>query len=148
VITAPEPHSLSGLKLCWETRLLAGSKRPIYVILMSPFSNEERLTQALDHGADDILRNPPAPDELYARLRAAERVGRMQRELIRLAVTDALTGMYNRCGFFEQTAQPCLNAESGTPLCAVMADIDYFKRINDAHGHDAGDKRSLRLRMN
>ncbi len=140
LITATEPRSISGLELCWETRLVAGSQRPIYVILMSASTSEARLTQALDHGADDILHNPPAPDELYARLRAAERVGSMQRELIRLAVTDSLTGMYNRRGFFEQVTQPCENAEKGAPLCAIMADIDYFKRINDAHGHDAGDK--------
>ncbi len=140
VITAPEPHSMSGLELCWETRLVAGSQRPIYVILMSAFASEDRLAVALDHGADDILNNPPGADELYARLRAAERFGHMQRELIRLAVTDSLTGMFNRRGFFEQTVQPCLRAEKGTPLCAIMADIDYFKRINDEHGHDAGDK--------
>lgn len=139
VITAPEPHSLSGLELCWEARLVAGSQRPIYVILMSPSTSEDRLAVALDHGADDILNNPPAADELYARLRAAERVGHMQRELIRLAVTDSLTGMYNRRGFFEHAMQACQHAESGTPLCAIMADIDYFKRINDQHGHDAGD---------
>ena len=64
----------------------------------------------------------------------------MQRELIRLAVTDSLTGMFNRRGFFEQALQPCRRAEEGTPLCAIMADIDYFKRINDEHGRDAGDK--------
>jgi two-component system cell cycle response regulator len=140
VITAPEPHSMSGLELCWETRLVAGSRRPIYVILMSTSPSEDRLALALDHGADDILNNPPAADELYARLRAAERFGHMQRELIRLAVTDSLTGMFNRRGFFEQALQPCLRAEKGTPLCAIMADVDHFKRINDEHGHDAGDK--------
>jgi two-component system cell cycle response regulator len=140
VITAPEPHSMSGLELCWETRLVAGSQRPIYVILMSTSPSEDRLALALDHGADDILNNPPAADELYARLRAAERFGHMQRELIRLAVTDSLTGMFNRRGFFEQALQPCRRAEEGTPLCAIMADIDHFKRINDEHGHDAGDK--------
>jgi two-component system cell cycle response regulator len=140
VITASAPHSMSGLDLCWETRLVAGSRRPIYVILMSGSPSEDRLALALDHGADDVLGNPPAPDELYARLRAAERVGHMQRELIRLAVTDSLTGMFNRRGFFEQAVQPCRRAEEGTPLCAIMADIDHFKRINDEHGHDAGDK--------
>jgi diguanylate cyclase (GGDEF)-like protein len=140
VITATEPSSISGLELCWETRLVAGSHRPIYVILMSASTSEDRLAVALDHGADDILNNPPAADELYARLRAAERFGNMQRELIRLAVTDSLTGMYNRRGFFEEAAQPCQRADKGTPLCAIMADIDHFKQINDAHGHDVGDK--------
>jgi diguanylate cyclase (GGDEF)-like protein len=140
VITAAEPHSMSGLELCWETRLVAGSQRPIYVILMSGSTSGDRLAVALDHGADDILNDPPAADELYARLRAAERFGHMQRELIRLAVTDSLTGMYNRRGFFEQAKQLCQRAAQGAALCAIMADIDHFKQINDAHGHDAGDK--------
>lgn len=140
VITAAESNSMSGLELCWEARLVAGSHRPIYVILMSASTSEDRLAVALDHGADDILNNPPAADELYARLRAAERFGNMQRELIRLAVTDSLTGMYNRRGFFEQAVQPCLRADKGAPLCAIMADIDHFKLINDSHGHDTGDK--------
>jgi diguanylate cyclase (GGDEF)-like protein len=140
VITSTEPYSMSGLELCWETRLISGSGRPIYVILMSGSTSDDRLAMALDHGADDILNDPPAADELYARLRAAERFGHMQRELIRLAVTDSLTGMYNRRGFFEQAKQICVHAEQGAPLCAVMADIDYFKSVNDGHGHDAGDK--------
>jgi two-component system cell cycle response regulator len=140
LITSPQPQSISGLELCWETRLLAGSQRPIYVILMAPASASDHLAAALDHGADDVIGNPPAPEELHARLRAAERVGHMQRELIRLAVTDSLTGMYNRRGFFEQAVRPCQDAAKGSPLSAIMADIDYFKRINDSHGHDGGDK--------
>ena len=140
LITATEPLSMTGLELCWETRVVAGSQRPIYVILMSASTSDDRLAVALDHGADDILNNPPAADELYARLRAAERFGNMQRELVRLAVTDSLTGMYNRRGFFEQAVQPCQRADKGAPLCAVMVDIDHFKRINDDHGHDVGDK--------
>ena len=55
-------------------------------------------------------------------------------------MTDSLTGMFNRRGFFEQAAQPCLRASKGAPLCAIMVDIDHFKRINDVYGHDAGDK--------
>ena len=140
LITASEPNSISGLELCRATRLAAGSQRPLHVILMSASTTDDRLAVALDHGADDILNNPPVADELYARLRAAERFGNMQRELMRLAVTDSLTGMYNRRGFFEHAVQPCLSAEKGEPLCAIMADIDHFKRINDGHGHDAGDK--------
>ncbi|MEI8152008.1 MAG: response regulator, partial [Hyphomicrobiales bacterium] len=126
VITAAEPQAISGLELCWETRLVAGSQRPIYVILMSGSTSDDRLAVALDHGADDILNNLPSADELYARLRAAERFGHMQRELIRLAVTDSLTGMYNRRGFFEQVKQPCQRAAPGAPLCAIMADLDHF----------------------
>ena len=102
--------------MLFRSRLVAGRQRPIYVILMSTSPSEDRLALALDHGADDILNNPPAADELYARLRAAERFGHMQRELIRLAVTDSLTSMLNRRGFFEQALQPCGRREGHAAL--------------------------------
>src|SRR5262245_58229260 len=75
VITSTELDSdMSGLELAWETRVLAGRDRPIYVILMSSGSDKSRLGEALDSGADDFISKPPVADELYARLRAAERL--------------------------------------------------------------------------
>jgi len=57
-----------------------------------------------------------------------------------LAITDPLTGIYNRRGFFELAnrliEQSLLNER---PTAAIMIDIDFFKRINDSYGHDAGD---------
>ena len=140
LITTAEPLSISGLELCWETRLVATSQRPIYVIMMSSNNDDDQLSAALDHGADDFLSKPPSPKELYARLRAAERFDTMQRELIRLATTDSLTGMFNRRAFFEKANVLAEQAAKGAPLCAVMVDIDHFKRINDMHGHEVGDQ--------
>jgi two-component system cell cycle response regulator len=139
LITSAELVSMSGLELCWETRLLARG-RPIYIIVMS--SNQERvnLVEALDMGADDFVGKPPVAAELYARLRAAGRLAAMQNELIRLASTDPLTGALNRRAFFARAAEVCARAEVGEPLAAVMFDIDHFKRINDGYGHDAGDE--------
>ncbi|MGA9335805.1 MAG: GGDEF domain-containing protein [Rudaea sp.] len=59
----------------------------------------------------------------------------------RRALTDALTGLDNRRSFFE-SAPPLLDAarERSRPVCLAVLDIDYFKRINDQHGHAAGDK--------
>ena len=139
LITTAEPLSISGLELCWETRLVATSHRPIYVILMSSTDDDNKLIAALDHGADDFLSKPPVPEELYARLRVAERFGTMQRELIRLATTDSLTGIYNRRAFFENAKALGIRAEAGEPLCAIMVDIDHFKHVNDVYGHEVGD---------
>ena len=137
LITSVELDGLSGLELCWETRVLAGRDRPIYVILMSSSSDKSLLGEALDSGADDFISKPPVADELYARLRAAERFGSMQSELVRLASVDPLTGLHNRRVFFEMAeaarAQECR-------LTAVMLDIDHFKRVNDLYGHDVGDQ--------
>src|SRR5258705_5032462 len=101
VITSMELGQMSGLELCWETRVLAGRDRPIYVILMSSNIDKKRLGEALDSGADDFISKPPVPDELYARLRAAERLGTMQRELVRLGSFDPLTRLFKQRVFFE-----------------------------------------------
>jgi two-component system, cell cycle response regulator len=102
LITSAELDSYSGLELCWETRLLSGYDRAIYIILMSSNSDPKQLINALDSGADELIRKPPARDELYARLRSADRVLRLQRELIRLAMVDPLTGVFNRRAFLDR----------------------------------------------
>jgi diguanylate cyclase (GGDEF)-like protein len=130
---------MSGLELCWETRVLAGRDRPIYVILMSSSIEKNRLGEALDSGADDFISKPPVADELYARLRAAERLGAMQRELVRLASVDPLTGLSNRRVFFERAEAARERCRDGGALTAIMFDIDHFKRVNDLYGHDVGD---------
>src|SRR5215510_4854733 len=141
IISAEQATGLgAGIELCWQTRLLASSYRPIYVILMSSHDGRRTLIEALDSGADDFIAKPPLAEELYARLRAAERVNTMQRDLIRLATTDPLTGVLNRRAFFERSLPLCERADSGGPLSAIMMDIDHFKRINDRFGHALGDE--------
>src|SRR4051812_21933682 len=137
VITSAELGQMSGLELCWETRVLAGRDRPIYVILMSSNIDNQKLGEALDSGADDFISKPPVPDELYARLRAAERLGTMQRELVRLASFDALTGLHKPRVFFERAGGA---SQRSLMVAAIMIDIDHFKRINDVFGHSIGDK--------
>jgi diguanylate cyclase (GGDEF)-like protein len=140
VITSAELTHISGIELCWETRLLANHRRPIYVLMMSSHYDQNSLVEALDSGADDFIGKPPLAEELYARLRAAERLASLQRELIRLATIDPLTGLCNRRGFFEQAMQMRAGKVPGGKLSAILLDIDNFKHINDAYGHEAGDE--------
>jgi len=141
LITSAELKHMSGVELCWETRLLATCQRPIYVLMMSTQYDHRSLIEALDSGADDFIGKPPLAEELYARLRAAERIASMQRELIRLATTDPLTGLCNRRGFFEQATEVCARVvPSDGSLSAIILDIDNFKHINDSYGHETGDE--------
>ncbi len=141
LITSGELASMSGLELCWETRLLTDRDRAIYVILMSSNSEQKHIINALDSGADEFIQKPPAAEELYARLRSAERQLRMQRELIRLAMVDSLTGVYNRRAFFEKAERFSTAAPAGAVgSAAIMFDVDHFKRVNDTFGHDVGDQ--------
>lgn len=64
----------------------------------------------------------------------------MEANLERLATTDPLTGLANRGRFFSlASAEIRRRDRHGGPLAVVMLDIDYFKRINDTHGHETGD---------
>ncbi|ENO96825.1 diguanylate cyclase [Thauera phenylacetica B4P] len=63
-----------------------------------------------------------------------------ERRIRYLATTDTLTGATNRGEFSRRLAEEIACArQHGTPLGLVMFDLDHFKRINDSHGHDAGD---------
>lgn len=139
LITSAEPGSLPGINLCAEARALASDHRPLYILLMSSIDDQSILVRALDHGADDFIHKPPVAEELRARLRAADRVTLMQRELIQHATTDFLTGTLNRRAFFEDMQKACAQAVGGKPFSAIMLDIDHFKQVNDVHGHQTGD---------
>ena len=137
LMTSAELASMSGLELCWEARLLSGRDRALYIILMSSNAEQSAVVNALDSGADEFIRKPPVREELYARLRTAERLLRQQRELIVLANLDSLTGAFNRRAFFEKTGD---FADAGRRFAAVMFDIDHFKDVNDTYGHNVGDQ--------
>ena len=73
--------------------------------------------------------------------RMSQSVARHDREIRRMAYTDALTGLANRLAFREILDERLLKlGGSGPQLALLFADIDDFKRINDTLGHDAGDE--------
>jgi diguanylate cyclase (GGDEF)-like protein len=139
LITSAELASMSGIDLCRQARALAGSRRPLYILLMSSSNERDRLVQALDNGADDFICKPPIAEELRARIRTADRVTSMQSELLRFATTDFLTGLLNRRAFFEKVEELCERAQKGGAVSALICDLDHFKQINDTYGHGAGD---------
>jgi diguanylate cyclase (GGDEF)-like protein len=68
-------------------------------------------------------------------------VGSYQRRLQQLAITDKLTGLLNRTAFetlFARLVKDALRRQE--PLAVMLFDIDYFKQINDSHGHAVGDQ--------
>ncbi len=140
LLTSAGLSSISGFELVAQARAMVGAHRPLYMVLMSSTDGYAMCIQALDNGADDFISKPPIAEELRARLRMADRVTAMQRELCRLASTDFLTGLPNRRAFFDNFAKAIEEAQHGRPLSALMFDLDHFKQINDLHGHDIGDE--------
>lgn len=66
---------------------------------------------------------------------------KLEQDLRRRASTDGLTGIYNRAGFMERAQrQLSLCAEEGETFSLLLLDLDFFKRINDEHGHQCGDQ--------
>jgi diguanylate cyclase (GGDEF)-like protein len=64
-----------------------------------------------------------------------------QQQLRTLVITDALTGLLNRGGWTERAGKALRHAQRHQqPLGLLMLDLDHFKRINDTHGHEAGDE--------
>ena len=111
LITSLEVQPLTGLELCWEARMAMPARRPFYIMVMSSLSDESKLAEALDCGADDMIAKPLNPLEFHARMRMAGRLKQAQLHLVRLAETDPLTGLLNRRAFFEQ-----LNAGWSVPI--------------------------------
>ena len=64
LITSAELTTMSGVELCWETRLLATCRRPIYVLMMSTQYDQRSLIEALDSGADLLLEDCPLPEAI------------------------------------------------------------------------------------
>tara|TARA_B100001109_G_scaffold12140_1_gene9062 strand:- start:34207 stop:35415 length:1209 start_codon:yes stop_codon:yes gene_type:complete len=73
--------------------------------------------------------------------RHLEGIHAVNRQLKDMALKDALTGLFNR-RYISDELKKCvqLAADKGQFLALAMFDMDHFKRINDTHGHDAGDK--------
>jgi diguanylate cyclase (GGDEF)-like protein len=77
----------------------------------------------------------------YSTMRAQQRTRRLAEQLRESATTDELTGLANRRAFLDALAIEMAKAErSGAPLSVAVADVDFFKRVNDKHGHGGGDE--------
>ena len=108
---------------------------------------QARLLRGLDMGVNDYLTRPVDNNELSARVRTQitrKRYSDILRnrieESVEQAITDGLTGLHNRRYMETHLATLVSQAhESGRPVSLLIADIDHFKRVNDTHGHDAGD---------
>lgn len=135
-----------GLRLCSQIRSLERT-RHIPILAVADADNNARLVRGLEIGINDYLMRPIDKNELLARARTQIRKKRYTDRLrdnvqtsIEAAITDGLTGLYNR-RYMETHLGTLVEqaAQRGKPLTTLVLDIDYFKAVNDTHGHDAGD---------
>ena len=135
-----------ALRLCSQIRSLDRTRNLPILAITEP-DNTARMLRGLEIGVNDFLIRPIDKNELLARTRSQVRKRRYTERLrdnvqmsIEMAITDALTGLFNR-RYMESHLGTLIEqaAARGKPLSALVLDIDYFKAINDSHGHDAGD---------
>ncbi len=146
VIISLAMENFDGLRLCSQVRSLDRTRNVPILAIMDSYDNA-RMSRGLEIGINDFLIRPIDKNELLARARTqvrkkryAERLRENVQQSIEMAITDALTGLFNRY-YMEShlTALVEQSAARGKSLTVLMVDIDYFKSINDSHGHDAGD---------
>ena len=112
----------------------------IPVIMLSSSDNCDEIVAALDLGAADYVTKPYIAEVLHARIRTSLRLKEKTEMLEAMAATDFLTGIYNRRQFCHlATTALDRSMRDGSDVVIAMMDIDYFKKINDNYGHDAGD---------
>lgn len=151
---------MDGLELCRALRATEEGKQ-MYFLLLTGMEKDDHLVEAFEAGVDDYVVKPFSPRVLAARLRAGQRVIRLQEEALRdsqslrrfatelavanrrlrqAALTDPLTGLPNRRYAMERMEQEwAASLRNQRPLTVMMIDIDRFKVVNDMYGHDMGD---------
>ena len=134
------------LRVCSQMRTLEQT-RGLPILLIAEDSDRARVVRGLDLGVNDFIMRPVERNELAARVRTQIRRHRYAAELrqtvtntLALAVTDELTGLYNR-RYFDRHLSLMLDKarEQDRDMAVMLIDMDFFKAVNDNHGHDIGD---------
>jgi diguanylate cyclase (GGDEF)-like protein len=132
-IVMPE---INGIDLCQIIKSQSSTK-DIPVIFTTSQDDEDSISDAYEAGASDYVCKPLKRRDVIARVNTQLKLRKTIEDLEFLASRDTMTGIYNRRKFFELATT--LFNESNDNFFLATIDIDYFKRVNDNFGHDAGD---------
>jgi len=140
VITDLEMPEMDGIELTNEIRKKY-SRELLAVIGISGASNGIHSARFIKNGADDFLRKPFCPEEFYCRITQNIESLNNIAQIQHAANTDYLTELANRRSFFNNAEQRIAEyTKRNIHYCLAVLDIDYFKKVNDTYGHDAGDQ--------
>ena len=137
-----------GLRLCSQLRNKIETRYTPILVLLDDHENPKLLSKAFDIGIHDYITNPIDSNELIARVNVQVKRKRYQDALrinvdtsMTMAITDPLTGCYNRRYFdmhFHNMVNELLQKDKNLSL--MILDIDHFKEVNDTFGHTVGDE--------
>jgi diguanylate cyclase (GGDEF)-like protein len=137
---------MDGYEVCAQLKADEAT-RDIPVVFVSSMTDIESKVKGFKVGGIDYINKPFQHAEILVRVNTHITMLRLRRhleeqnaELERLANTDYLTGLYNRRYFFHTAEAEFSKAvRNGYPLAITLIDLDYFKKVNDTHGHLVGD---------
>ena len=147
LIIAPAPEAPEeGLRLLAELRARSATRRAAVLVILPP-SCRALFCDALDLGAGDVMTEGFDAEEVSLRLdrllqrkRLADRLQKQVQDGLEAAVTDPLTGLFNRRYALPHLARIAEKSrQAGQDFAVMVADLDHFKTINDRYGHGAGD---------
>lgn len=140
VVTAYEMPEKDGVDLCMKLRSNFPSTK-LAIIGITGSTNDFAGVRFFKAGADDIIHKPFLVEEFVSRINARLDYLDSLHTIQEQANRDYLTKLYNRRYFFEAGNALFSSAKRGQiQILVAMLDIDFFKKINDTHGHDVGDK--------
>jgi diguanylate cyclase (GGDEF)-like protein len=148
VILDRELPEIDGLVLCAAIRAARVLPGYVYIILRSTEDSEKDVLVGLQAGADEYVSKQTPISQLIPRLITAQRILALEHNLrttleerTRWAMTDSLTGVRNRrCFDLELQRELKIARRYGGDLSLIVIDVDYFKSVNDEHGHAVGDE--------
>jgi len=147
VIVSLSLDKFDGLRVCSQLRAFEETRQLPLLVLVDE-DEKDRLARGLELGVNDYLLRPVDRNELVARVETQIKWKRYADQLradfqasLELAVTDQLTGLHNR-RYLATHLDKLVNKSvgRGQPVSLLIMDIDFFKAVNDTHGHDVGDE--------
>ncbi len=140
--------AMSGLSLVRMIRALKTHLSELPILAMTGHDDPRRRIELFHAGINDYVTKPPIEEEFAARInnlisnkRLHDKVREQKQALMQLAMKDQLTTCHNRHSLVESAPRYINDSiRYEHPLSIMILDLDYFKTINDEHGHDAGDR--------
>ena len=136
VLTDLEMPNLDGLALTNEIRKKHPKER-LAVVGLSAHAVDETSAMFIKNGANDFLRKPFLQEEFNCRVLQNLEILDLFDQLLKAAHNDYLTGISNRRYFFSQSGS---KVKPQVAQGMAMFDLDFFKKVNDTYGHEAGDQ--------